>query len=204
MCPFWDFSNWVGSCGDGGSLVLMIEVQDWCRLSWSSARPFLRTSSQEVVFAFPDRTSLSRRAISSCHAASAFSSTLRSRLSIRLPARSARSLSGRARAFLSNSWASCIMNWIISRVGSPSLETVVRPHFSLRSCDTECRDPSLGVLGFAEDFAASGWRRWRRIRRSGVPDSCRNSLRRYFGSPAPGDLSTASLLRFAKKLLRSR
>ena len=65
--------------------------------------PFLADVVQEVVFAFPDRTSSRRRRISSCQAASAFSSRLSSKLSIRVLARSARSFSGNARAFLSNS-----------------------------------------------------------------------------------------------------
>jgi len=58
-------------------------------LPFRSARPFWRTSSQEVVFAFPDRTCSRRRRISSCQVPSASSSTVSSKLSVRVLARSA-------------------------------------------------------------------------------------------------------------------
>ncbi len=73
--------------------------------SLKTARALLRTSSHVTILALPARTSSSRRAISSCHAASTSASAASSRLSIREVARSALSSAGKARASLSNAAA---------------------------------------------------------------------------------------------------
>jgi hypothetical protein len=76
----------------------------------SSVRALRLTSFSEIVFTLPDLTSSHRRATSACHKASASGSKSVSKLAIKLPATSARSLSDKARAFWSISLASLVIS----------------------------------------------------------------------------------------------